>query len=268
MKSDMIKNLEERSLSLRKAVDKAKRCLGKAPEGHLQYSTSKRTNTIQYFHRTDPKSTHGKYIPVSKRKLAVSLAQKDYMKRLLPVAQKEQTLIENLLSFYNSTMTMEELYKSLPEPCRRLVTPVEPSEDEYIQTWYAVEYEHKEFCEDAPEYYAANGVRMRSKSELLIADCLLRLNVPFRYECPLTLEGCGTIHPDFTVLNVSQRKTLYWEHLGMMDVPEYAESAVSRIGHYIRNNIIPGDELILTYETKAIPLHTLQAEKLIKHYLF
>lgn len=54
----------------------------------------------------------------------------------------------------------------------------------------------------------------------------------------------------------------------MMDVPEYAESAVSRIGHYIRNNIIPGDELILTYETKAIPLHTLQAEKLIKHYLF
>ena len=56
MKSDMIKNLEERSLSLRKAVDKAKRCLGKAPEGHLQYSTSKRTNTIQYFHRTDPKA--------------------------------------------------------------------------------------------------------------------------------------------------------------------------------------------------------------------
>ena len=53
----------------------------------------------------------------------------------------------------------------------------------------------------------------------------------------------------------------------MMDVPEYAESAVSRIGHYIRNNIIPGDELILTYETKAIPLHTLHVEKLIKHYL-
>ena len=116
MKSDMIKNLEERSLSLRKAVDKAKRCLGKAPEGHLQYSTSKRTNTIQYFHRTDPKSTHGKYIPVSKRKLAVSLAQKDYMKRLLPVAQKEQTLIENLLSFYNSTMTMEELYSPFRNP--------------------------------------------------------------------------------------------------------------------------------------------------------
>ena len=63
MKSDMIKNLEERSLSLRKAVDKAKRCLGKAPEGHLQYSTSKRTNTIQYFHRTDPKKHAWKVYP-------------------------------------------------------------------------------------------------------------------------------------------------------------------------------------------------------------
>jgi len=72
----------------------------------------------------------------------------------------------------------------------------------------------------APELYTAKGERVRSKSEIIIADSLMRAGVPYRYEFPIILNGYGKIYPDFTVLNVGLRKELYWEHLGMMDDSE------------------------------------------------
>ena len=63
------------------------------------------------------------------------------------------------------------------------------------------------------------------------------------------------IHPDFTILHVPARKTLFLEHFGMMDDPEYANAAVSRIHLYIRHGILPGDSLIMTFETKNSPLN-------------
>ena len=41
--------------------------------------------------------------------------------------------------------------------------------------------------------------------------------------------GGVKIYPDFTVLNVRTRETIYLEHLGMMDDPQYYESAIKRI---------------------------------------
>ena len=64
------------------------------------------------------------------------------------------------------------------------------------------------------------------------------------------------IHPDFTILRRSDRKEVYWEHLGMMDDPEYAANALMRIDLYERNGIFPGDRLILTHETGRQPLRT------------
>ena len=114
----------------------------------------------------------------------------------------------------------------------------------------------KGFTEDAPEFYTAKGEQVRSKSEILIADTLYRKNIPYCYERPLEFPGAGRIHPDFTILRRSDRKEVYWEHLGMMDDPEYAANALMRIDLYERNGIFPGDRLILTHETGRQPLRT------------
>ncbi len=67
---------------------------------------------------------------------------------------------------------------------------------------------------------ALSGDMLRSKSEVIIANMLHDREVPFRYEQPL-FAGDGTIRlPDFTISWAG--KTYYWEHLGRLDLTDYA----------------------------------------------
>ena len=136
-----------------------------------------------------------------------------------------------------------------------------------IQKWLSIPYQGKSFDDHTPELYTTKGERVRSKSEIIIADSLMRADVPYRYECPLVLKGYGKVYPDFTVLNVKLRKELYWEHLGMMDDSEYVEHALQKIATYEQNGIFPGDNLILTYETKQNPVNQKIITLMIQRYL-
>ena len=60
---------------------------------------------------------------------------------------------------------------------------------------------------------------------------------------------------------------MYWEHLGMMDDPNYAENAVQKIITYGQNGIIQGKNLILSYETKLKPLDQRQILLLVRELL-
>ena len=141
------------------------------------------------------------------------------------------------------------------------------TDGEYIRKWQEEIYQGKEFYEDTPELYTLQGERVRSKSELIIADMLSKEGVPYRYEYPLYLRGVGRIYPDFTVLNIKKREEVFWEHFGMMDDPTYAEAAVKKIATYEQNGIFPGENLILTYETRKNPINQKVVMSLIEHYL-
>ncbi len=75
------------------------------------------------------------------------------------------------------------------------------------------------------------------------------------------------IYPDFTFLSRKIKCEIYWEHHGMMDDPSYAESTIQKIQAYERNDIYPGEQLILTFETGKLVLDMEIAEKLIQKYL-
>lgn len=116
---------------------------------------------------------------------------------------------------------------------------------------------------NAPEYYTAKGERVRSKSEIIIADTLNRFNVPYRYERPINIGGNGTIHPDFTCLNVRTRKEFLWEHNGMMSDADYADYATKRIDMYTLAGYSADENLILTHETVNKPLNS----RVIEYYI-
>ena len=101
----------------------------------------------------------------------------------------------------------------------------------------------------------------------MIAEMLEKEGIPYRYEYPIHLRGLGKIYPDFTVLNVRERKELYFEHFGIMDNPAYAEMAVNKIQTYIQNGIFPGDKLMITYETGKKPLNQKNVKTMIHRYL-
>ena len=58
-----------------------------------------------------------------------------------------------------------------------------------------------------------------------------------------------------------------WEHLGMMDDPEYAGRAIQRIAAYNQNRVYQGENLILTCETQNIPINVRQIRNLIAQFL-
>ena len=77
-----------------------------------------------------------------------------------------------------------------------------------------------------PLLFSENGERVRSKSEVIIADILKNNGIPYRYEYPVLINR--NIHPDFCCLNVRTRKEYFWEHFGKMDDIEYARQKLER----------------------------------------
>lgn len=132
----------------------------------------------------------------------------------------------------------------------------------YIQQWKEQEYKGVSFTDDYPEYYTRQGLRVRSKSEVIIADILDEAGIPFLYEKPLKTKT-GVTHPDFTVLDISKRREIYWEHFGMMDDIDYRNNAFLKIKNYEASGFYQHDSMIWTFETSRYPINTKEIRKMI-----
>ena len=108
------------------------------------------------------------------------------------------------------------------------------------------------------------GVRVRSKSEVIIADALSRAGIPFRYEYPTGIKGWGTLYPDFTCLDTRTREEIIWEHFGLMGDHDYTENAVQKIARYAASGYILGKNFIATFESGATPLSVKQVQAYIR----
>ena len=112
-----------------------------------------------------------------------------------------------------------------------------------------------------------SGARVRSKSEVMIADELYDNGIKFKTEPALELDG-RIIYPDFEIVHPKAHKLVWWEHFGMMDDPEYAYNAMKKLTEYERNGIVFGENLIITYEMAMAPLtHEMINERMRHHGL-
>ena len=91
--------------------------------------------------------------------------------------------------------------------------------------------------------------------------------IPYVYEQPLYLKGYGYVVPDFKILNVRTKKEYYLEHFGMMDDYEYAKNAIKKIECFQKNEIYPGEKLLITLEASDSPLNMIILEKMVNKYL-
>lgn len=87
----------------------------------------------------------------------------------------------------------------------------------------------------------ADGTLVRSKNEVIIAG-ILDTVAPglWSYEQPLSLNG-QTRYPDFTIIAPDGR-TIYWEHLGMLDNPHYEAAWRHKKRWYAEGHILPYDQ--------------------------
>ena len=233
-------------------------------EGSLRINGS--GNRVQYFHKMKGGNVLGTYISKKNIALAQTLAQKDYDRKVIRSIEQEIKAIEKYLSSIPQNAA-EDVYKSLHVERQKLIHPLRETDEQFVRRWEEVSFLGKEIDESVPVLLTEKGERVRSKSEMIIADLLYSAGIPYRYECPLYLEGYGKVYPDFTILNIRKRKEMYWEHLGMMDDTNYVEKALRKVAYYEKNGIVIGDNLILTWETKNIPINQGVIRRQIERHL-
>lgn len=256
--------LQDKMKELNSYITKAEQSLKKAPEGTLVLSQS--NGTVQHYHKTKSEQKKGKYIPTKNSKLITSLAQKDYDLRFLKVIKEQKKKLCKAIKLL-SDMDFSKVYSELSEVRKRLVKPYILPDEEYVEQWTNVQYIGKEFSDDTPVLTTERGERVRSKTEKILADKFYSMGIPYRYEYPVTLRGYGVVYPDFTLLNVRERKEVYLEHFGMMDNPEYCQKAIRKLENYVRNGIYIGKNLLVTFETFRNPLDMKMVERMLKEFI-
>lgn len=249
---------EEQLRIIEKLAARAEASLQKGPEGYVNVVRS--NGRTQYYFKELKSERHGKYIPKANMALAAALVQKEYDEDFLEAAEKQRRLLLKMkeegtvrsVSFLYGALA--NVYDQAADGRRKLIKPYVLPDEQFVKEWEGVKYEGLSFFEDTPEFYSRRGERVRSKSEILIADKLCTLGLPYRYEYPLYLGRQTPVYPDFTILDVGERKTVVYEHFGMMQDEKYARDALSKIKEYEKAGYLIGENFLFTMESADCPL--------------
>jgi len=261
-----MESLEKRYEELTSISKEKEKALQDAPQGNIHIA--KRGKSVQYYIRKNAMDTPGEYMSKADTVKSKAYIRKKYDMAILKLVKSEITLMNSIITKCKETdERIRDEYSKMPDEIKQYIYPVDCSDDDYIKEWISQPYVGKEIGENEAVYITERGERVRSKSELNIANMLFRMKIPYKYECPLRLKNGFIIYPDFTVLNVNNRKTIYWEHRGMMDDREYAKHAIQRIKEYQKSDILLGRDLIISEESSLLPLGTNDIEMIIKSYL-
>ena len=249
---------------LEEILKKARDGLQQAPDGSLRLSS--RRKAMQFYRRLPEAEKRDSYVPRAQEALLRKLAQKAYDEKIVKAAEKSLYRVRMLIKEYE-TDQIEQVYLKLHPERRKLIEPVEKTWDERLEAWLSEEYQGKPFQEGTVMIRTEKGERVRSKSEKILADYFYRNGIPYKYERPLYLKGLGVVHPDFTILSRKSRQEIFWEHNGRMDDPVYAQNAVRKIQAYMENDIYPGENLVLTFETEKTVLDDRMVKGIVERFL-
>lgn len=142
------------------------------PQGHLRIAQlSQKTQKPQYYHYTTPKDTKGKFIPRKETKLAVQLAQKDYDISIIKLLKKQISQTRQYLKNINS---ISACYTKLHPARQQFITPVTLTDKQYTEQWQNVSWQGRPFVQDEHYLLTNRNEKVRSKSEVLIANALAK----------------------------------------------------------------------------------------------
>ena len=88
----------------------------------------------------------------------------------------------------------------------------------------------------------------KSKNELIAAEALNEMHIPFKYETKLYIDSNGeTINPDFLLDFYEIDRCSYLEVLGMNDKFSYAATTTIKISSYSKGKYRPGRDVIYVH---------------------
>ncbi len=228
--------IDEMLYFYKKLYEKYNNEINSFPKGHL--ISCKRGNSYSFFHIED--SNYKRKSVTKDIKLIKALCRKHYVEVLLKQLEQNISILEKVKL---NDLSFESIYDSLGNSYKRV--PLDYYNDRN-GSWGNQPYEQSNYKTEMKKHTTSRGLRVRSKSEVLIAECLYMYGVQFRYEEVLQVESQQFV-PDFTIMTASG-KMYYWEHCGMTNNPQYMKHHKWKLEQYEKVGIVPWKNLIVTYD--------------------
>jgi len=266
---NLLAELEER---LRKANIELTGC----PEGRLVQGV--RAGKRVYFQVVPADVGRDRRIAINKRPdIIKKLARKKYLETEIKILEKDIAVITQSIGRYVDPTT-DNILKALPDRYRKLSERwffrneiyaninesrmYENSETEWIEyviRWTMEPFEQSTFEPQLKNKTTARGIKVRTKSEVIVSEKLDVFMLPYRYEQMLYIENYS-FSPDFTIL--TKRGLYYWEHAGKVNDPRYLKKHKWKMNMYERAGIVPWKNLIVTYDDEygGIDTRIIEAE--------
>ena len=111
------------------------------------------------------------------------------------------------------------------------------------------------------------GERVRSKSEVIIANELHFYRLAYQYEVTL-FSGEDKLTVDFVIIDPRSGRKWYWEHCGMLQNESYARRWEQKRRILAQHNILEGDSLIVTYDGPDGSINAQSIRRIIERYFF
>lgn len=260
-------NYRDRQLSImNKLKEQVSKSLAKKPDGCLQIH--KKNNGFEYYYRASPNQKNGTYISKKNMDYIRALAQKSYDQKFeaaLSCFEKAMDSSWDYSSMHPFYQYFAGVFEDLSPARQELVTPYVMPDKMYVKAWQSVEYIGKPFKDGTPVIKTHRGERVRSKSEKMIADQLLVMGLPYRYEYPILTKGLGKVYIDFTLLDIWNRKNVLYEHFGRMQDQDYCNRNLIKLEVYEEEGWHLGEGFLFAMESDEHIINMDHFENLIKH---
>lgn len=113
-----------------------------------------------------------------------------------------------------------------------------------------------------------SGIKVRSKSEMIIANALTTYGIPFLYEKPFPYPAANGKYyePDFTFeLPFGDMKI--WENLGLLNDLSYCEHNAQKLNLYQKHGFVIGKNLLITQDDTKGGCDSIFIDKIIRQHL-
>ena len=232
--------IEEMLHSLENEYKKCNDELRNMPAGNL-IATS-RNGCPVFFHALGSKETYRRTSINNDEVLKRSLARKKYLEMQLAHLKEDIAVLQNVHKRISGS-NPADILRMLPRAYTMLPT-------EYFfpdqSDWENESYPMSDYKPEMRRHLTSRGLKVRSKSELIIAEKYYENAVQFRYE-QILFYGTTKLVPDFTI-RAPGGHIIYWEHCGMTNDENYISHHKWKMSIYEKMDIVPWKNLIVTYD--------------------
>ncbi len=243
--------------------DKYKIELDESPEGSLLHQMKgKNVEFLHSFYQDGKRVRKGIN---RKPDLIKSLAKKEFDRKAYEILSNNVTAIREAMNNHipfdvdEILQSMNKAYSMLPEDYffdqdkwkvtagldEDLLTKIKRHEE-----WGKKSYKEYWGYPQNKTKTTSRGKKVRSISELLIAEKLYEYSIPFHYEELLERDG-RLFAPDFT-FEGADYNCFYLDYFGMMENERYAKRNIQKLNAYYDAGLIPGDNLIVVFDCNGV----------------